>query len=179
MTNIILVVYVREMEQINLQTNEISGKTIKELEKLIRKPEGISGIFAQWKDQFIPIGITLLLIIMAVVIWNLKHEVSELQTKISHLNSENASLKGQLDEQVNQVLPALKLPDNKGTEEFISHRVQEGDCFENISERYYQTGDYASELARLNGLTITSTLQIGQLIKVPKEAGKLNSKKEP
>jgi len=167
------------MKEIDLQGQEITGKTVKEVEKEIRKPEGISAIIEQWKDQFIPLGTVLLLIIMTIAMWNLKHEVSELQAKIFELNSDNASLREQFEVQAKLIFPTTELTDNKGTEEFLSHVVQAGDCFENISERYYQTADYAYELARLNGLTINSTLQIGQTIKVPKEAEKLNEKRGP
>jgi LysM repeat protein len=164
------------MDQINQQSNEVFGKSIRELEKHIGKSKGISVIAAQLKDRFIPLGIVLLFIIMLAVIWSLKSEVSSLQTEVSQLNNDNRALKEQIDAQAKEVLPVIKTSGDKGTEAFISHVVQEGDCFATISERYYQADDYASELAKLNGLTINSTLQIGQIIKVPKN--KADLKKE-
>jgi LysM repeat protein len=105
---------------------------------------------------------------MLAIIWGLKFEISGLQAAISQLNIENTSLKEQLDAQTKQVLPSAKTPDDQSTEKFIYHAVQPGDCFATISERYYQSDAYASVLAKLNGLTIESTLNIGQIIKVPK-----------
>lgn len=160
-----------------MQSNETFGKTVSELEKKIHKLEGISGFYEKWKDQLISIGIVLLLVIMIIVMWYLKHEISEMQNKIYQLNNDNVSLRAQLDAQAKYVLPAIKLYDNKGTEEFLLHVVQAGDCFENISEHYYQTSDYALALARLNGLKINSTLKIGEIIKVPQN--KIEIIKEP
>ena len=156
------------MKQINQQSNEVFGKSIRELEKHIGKSNGISIIAAQLKDRFLPLGIVLLFIIMLAVIWSLKSEVSSLQAAVSQLNNDNRTLKEQNDAQAKGVLPAIKTSGDKGTEAFISHVVQEGDCFATISERYYQADDYASELAKFNGLTNNSTLHIGQIIKVPK-----------
>lgn len=161
------------MNEIKLQPNDVFGKSISDIEKQIIKTKGKSVIAA----RLFPQGIVLLFVIMLAIILALKCEVSGLQATITQLNSENASLNSKLNAQAKLVLPAIKTSEDKGTEGFISHVVQAGDCFDAISERYYQTGDYVSELARLNGLTINSTLQIGQIIRVPKN--KADLKKEP
>ncbi|HBC92751.1 MAG TPA: hypothetical protein DCZ10_07550 [Pelotomaculum sp.] len=112
---------------------------------------------------------------MFAIIWSLKCEVSYLEAAITQLNSENASLKEQIYAQAKQILPTTKTSDDKGVDGFIFHVVQGGDCFATISERYYQEADYTSELARLNGLTIHSTLHIGQIIRVPKNKADLKN----
>lgn len=165
------------MNQIKPQFDDIFGKSVGELEKQIRKSKRTSIIAAQLKDRLLPLGVILLFVIMLAIIWGLKFEISGLQAKISQLNNENISLKEQLDVQAKQVLPAEKTSDDQGTEGFIYHAVQPGDCFATISERYYQADDCASELAKFNGLLIESTLHVGQIIRVPKN--KADIKMEP
>jgi LysM repeat protein len=165
------------MNQIKPQFDDIFGKSVGELEKQIRKSKRTSVIAAQLKDRLFPLGVILLFVIMLAIIWGLRFEVSGLQSKISQLNNENTSLKEQLDAQAKQVLPAAKTSDDQSTGELIYHAVQPGDCFATISEQYYQADDCASELAKLNGLTIESTLHIGQIIRVPKS--KADIKMEP
>ncbi|OPX90101.1 MAG: hypothetical protein A4E53_01316 [Pelotomaculum sp. PtaB.Bin104] len=165
------------MCEIKSQSNDIFGKRISEIEKQNSEFKGKPVMAAQLKEWLFPLSIVLLFVIMHAIIWGLKCEVSSLRATITQLKSDNASIKSQLDAQVKQVLPAIKTLDDKTTEEFIYYVVQEGDCFETITERYYQTSEYASELAKLNNLTIHSILQIGQIIKVPKNKAYLT--KEP
>jgi len=127
------------------------------------------------KERLLPLAIVLLFVIMLTIIWSLKCEVSYLGATISQLNSENASLKEQIYAQAKQILPTTKTSDDKDADGFIFHVVQAGDCFATISERYYQELDYTSELAKLNGLTINSTLHIGQVIRVPKNKADLKN----
>lgn len=165
------------MNEIKLQSNDVFGKSVSDLEKQISESKGKPVITAQLKDRLLPLGIILLFIIMLAVICDLKFQVSSLQATISQLNSDNALIKSQLDAQVEQVVPATNAAGDKTAEGFIYHVVQAGDCFETISEQYYQADDYASKLAKLNGSTIKSILHVGQVIRVPKNKADLT--KEP
>jgi hypothetical protein len=151
------------------QSNEVFGKNISELEEQIYSSGVTSVVATQTTSHLFSLCAIFIFLIMLAIICGLKYEVSSLKSTISQLNNENTSLKEQVAVQTKQALPDKNNTDDKTAEGFIYHIVQEGDCFENISKKYYQTGDYVSELARLNGLTAYSTLHIGQVIRVPKK----------
>jgi|GEM_PF-2988848 len=144
-----------------IDNHEIIGKAVKELDKCNFQDNKY--FFSQQKHLLLGLSILSLFIFLTGTVWSLKHETTILKSKVSQLNEENASFKEQISIQTNQ------LPDN----EFIYHEIQEGECFETISKRYYGTENYASKLALLNNMTVDTILNIGQIIKVPKESDML------
>jgi len=140
-----------------IDCEEVIGKSVKDLEQFELRES--NQFFSQKKHLLLSLSIMALFAFLTGTIWSLKHEMHLLQSKVLQLNEENATFREQINTQINQ----------QPVDEFIYHEIQEGECFEIISKRYYGTENYAPELALLNNMTIDTVLKVGQVIKIPKE----------
>ncbi|WP_347488621.1 LysM peptidoglycan-binding domain-containing protein [Desulfoscipio sp. XC116] len=143
---------------------DYEGKSVREIEKQISNGKGVLG----WRVRIVHILLALLFILLgyggaSLILHNeidrLVADNTTMKIKNGVLKEDNASLKKQLNDnqRVNQPISV------------IYHDVKKNDTLGSICVRYYGTGSYASHLAKLNGLTVKTTLQVGQIIKVPKE----------
>jgi len=151
-----------------IDNSQIIGKAVKDLEMLDLRET--NHFFLQKKYLLLGLSITVLVIFMLGIIWSHKHEESVLLTKEVQSNNEEAvTLMEQISEPVDQ--PAPEQPSSN--EDFIYHEIQKGECFEIISNNYYGTEDYAAELAQLNNMTVSTILNIGLIVKIPRDINKL------
>jgi hypothetical protein len=147
-----------------MKSADYEGKSIREIEKQINSEK--SG--HNWQvviTRFLP-GLLLVLLGygLAGLNWHsqmdrLNADNTSLKIENGILREENASLQKQLtDWQTTDKLTSI-----------IYHDIKRHDTLGSISVKYYGTDGYASELAKLNGLTVRTTLQVGQIIKVPRK----------
>lgn len=167
------------MEKPGAQKEEfrIEGRTVREIEKyLAAKPLNYSGRILKALLMFLAAG--LILILPVSIIWDLRQDSAALRAQVASLQEENDMLKKQIAGRMQLVNPAQSkeetLPrnsDSSGLQPggYINHRVQSGESLSHISKRYYDTIRYSEYLARINGLSVNSQLNVGQIIKVPVE----------
>lgn len=167
-----------------IDDSELIGKTVKDIEGIYFQET--SPIFVQKKYLIIGLIITVLLIFFMGVVRIYKYETSVSPTQAEQLNANEGyvTFKEQIKEPVNQQQvnqqPVSQQPVNQHqvnqqppVDDVTYYKIQEGDCFEIISNYYYGAEIYASELARFNKMDLDSILSIGQIIKVPRETDKL------
>ncbi|AEG59547.1 LysM domain-containing protein [Desulforamulus ruminis] len=153
----------------------VEGKTVKELEKYliagkINGNKDFKDLFSQWRFW-------LLVLLLGVIIylvyahWNVRQESKILYSELSQLKVENTTLKeriaaAEMARAGEQASPQAPQTDPSP---YIYHTIQKGDSFAVISNRYYRTEVFASDLAKFNGIPKQTRLQVGQIIRVPKE----------
>jgi len=159
-----------------IDDSEIIGKSIKDIEIIYSKDTS----FIQKKHLMLGLMITVLLIfVMGVRIYKLEMSVPPTQNLQNNEGEEYVSFKEQVGEPVEQQSVEQQSVDQQPAgqtppaDEIIYYEIQKGDCFETIATYYYGSESYASELARFNKMKVNSILNIGQIIKVPRETDKL------
>jgi len=157
-----------------MDDSEIIGKTVKDLEGIDFRETG--PVLRQKKYLILGLAVIMLLIIIAgiVSIYMSESSVAPPQAGPSNEGEGFVTFTEQAEEPADRQ-QANEQPVNQQTPagDIIYYKIQEGDCFEKIAVYYYGKEIYASELARYNKIEIDSILSIGQVIKVPREAGML------
>ena len=153
----------------------VEGKTVKELERYLiagkmKDNKGFKGLFSQWGFWLLVLLLGAL-IYQAYALWNMGQESKILHSELSQLKVENTTLKERIAaaetaETGEQTTPQ---PPEIDPSPYIYHTIQSGDSFAVISNRYYGTEVFASDLAKFNGIAKQTRLQVGQIIRVPKE----------
>lgn len=144
------------------------GLTVKQLEKSISQdpPDSILDrlqyFLSKWGRLLAAIFLVIVLFLACRCALNFNREMSELSKELYFLKTEYA----QLNEENNQL--QKQLSDALIQNDVILHSIESGDNLSFISEHYYGTDDFAPNLAALNGITLSTQLHIGQIIKVPK-----------
>ncbi|AQS59943.1 LysM peptidoglycan-binding domain-containing protein [Desulforamulus ferrireducens] len=93
-------------------------------------------------------------------------EIDKLQVINVKLMEENNNLMEEnkkLKEQFNHSVMSEPVSD------IIYHHIQTGDNFAVLSKQYYGTEKYAAQIAKINGLSKTTRLHIGQVLQIPKQ----------
>ncbi|OPY60834.1 MAG: hypothetical protein A4E56_02446 [Pelotomaculum sp. PtaU1.Bin065] len=174
-----------------IDDSEIIGKSIKDIEIIYSKDTS----FIKKKHLMLGLMITVLLIfVMGVRIYKLEMSVPPTQNVQNNEGEEYVSFKEQVGEPIEQQSVEQQSIDQQSidqqsidqqsvdqqpagqtppADEIIYYEIQKGDCFETIATYYYGSESYASELARFNKMKVNSILNIGQIIKVPRETDKL------
>lgn len=144
------------------------GLTVIELEKSILREHPDSNLdmvkyfLSDWGRLLATIFLLIIMLLVSISVLNINREMSELSKELSFLQTEYA----RLNEENNQL--QIQLSESRQQNELILHSIERGDHFSYISELYYGTADFAPYLAELNEINMNSQLQIGQIIKVPK-----------
>lgn len=138
-----------------MKLNGLEGKTVREIEARLQHHRRVTPALL-----LLVAGAALL--IAAGVIWHHQAACDALEVENKTLKEEINILKEKLaGRQVTGALP--------GNELYLYHEIKPGDTLGKISQQYFGTGDYAARLAELNGLTTKTTLQVGQVLKIPKQ----------
>lgn len=168
------------------RTNDaILGKAVKDIDVAYLKEA--EGLYIQKKYLIISLAvIAMLLIFMSVIAFG-KNEAPLAPHQTGQVNGndgfvpfqDNKSTPDKDGQAIGQAAgeTSTKLPlvgeEQIIVNEIIDYQVKEGECFAIISTRYYGTEAYAAELARFNRLKTNDILKIGQVVQVPRDAGRL------
>jgi LysM repeat protein len=174
---------------------KFEGRTIRELESYLSGRQANSlGII---KVLLIFLAIAVLLVLPGSLIWTMKQDVASLKSENARLSRENSSLQQKLAGVKSNIAPTVVAGASPQTglqpsgqtgagagssvaknisqgepDGLIHHQVQPGEYLSLISQQYYGTIKYTGYLAGLNGIDMNSRLNVGQVIKLPKEPDK-------
>lgn len=146
-----------------MKLSDYEGKSIREIDSQNNGKVGISWRFVI--SIIIP-GLLLILLGYGLASFYLHGKINRLNASIADLQMENGILK---EEKALMQSQLAEMQVASGSTDFIYHDVKHQDTLGSISVKYYGTGRYAAELAKLNGLTVRTTLHVGQIIKVPRK----------
>ncbi|SFQ95817.1 LysM peptidoglycan-binding domain-containing protein [Desulfoscipio geothermicus] len=148
-----------------MKISAYEGKVVKEIEESINKNKKL-----HWKAiLYLSAGVVFIFLLLTA--WNAHQETVILKTTVNSLKAENNVLKKEnitLKEELRSYRTKKETSQNK----YIYYEIKQNDTLGSISLHYYGTEIYAAKLAEMNGLTVNSTLRVGQVIKVPKKPDK-------
>lgn len=161
-----------------MKFNKLEGKTIREIEE-----EHLNGGESYGVLFTFGAGAILLLLVFFIG-WQINSKIANLRVENKNLVAENTVLKEEVN-QLNNQLASIRMTENlpepetkpevSAQNEYFFYEIKPRDTLGDISNEYYGVPTYAPELAKLNGLSVNSTLRVGQIIKVPIKPDKLKS----
>jgi LysM repeat protein len=147
-----------------MKLNSLEGKTVREIEASLKNKNRKTQL-----KSLLLLVMGAALIILSCVIWHQNTVLARQKAANDMLAVENKTLKEEINilkEKLAGYQVVNELPQN---ELYLYYEIKPGDTLGKISQQYFGTDDHASRLAKLNGLTVEATLQVGQVIKLPKK----------
>ena len=160
-----------------LNSNKLEGKTVREIDE-----EQLSGGRNYGMLLAIAAGALLVLLVLFIS-WQVNSRINYLRIENRNLIAENAALKEEVNTLQNQLTSIKKTgkvqplqniqPNEIIQNDYIYYVIKPRDTLGDVSNKYYGVPIYGPGLAKLNGLKVNSTLQVGQIIRVPIKPDKL------
>ncbi|WP_027365332.1 LysM peptidoglycan-binding domain-containing protein [Desulfotruncus alcoholivorax] len=159
-----------------MNLNKLEGRTVREIEG-----EHLNGGM-NYRMLFALGAGAIFVLLMFLIGWQINLKIANLRVENNNLVAENTALKEEVSELKTQ-LAGIKMAEKllpqdtqpKGTiqNEYIYYEIRPKDTFGDISNKYYGVPIYGPALAKFNGLSVKTMLQVGQVIKVPIKPDKL------